>query len=225
MQQAPPRDTTVTPAPTALENYYDLHARIYDATRWSFLFGRDDLLNHIKRTPRRILEVGCGTGKNLIALHRRFPQASITGVDLSDSMLNVARRKCTPFSRNITLQRACYNAPIHPDEPFDLIVFSYALSMVNPGYAAAIEAAHADLAPGGTLAVVDFHATSTPWFERWMGVNHVRMNGQLRPLLVSQFDPQTDEIRSAYWGFWQYLVFVGRKPEVPNPTSPVPPSF
>ena len=73
-----------------LPGYYRFHARIYDATRWSFLFGRDRLINLAAETvardglerPARVAEIGCGTGRNLLALSRALPGASITGVDL-----------------------------------------------------------------------------------------------------------------------------------------------
>ena len=48
----------------ALQGYYALHSKIYDATRWSFLFGRERILQHVAAIdhPKRILEVGCGWG-------------------------------------------------------------------------------------------------------------------------------------------------------------------
>ena len=83
--------------------------------------------------------------------------------------------------------------------------------MFNPGFAEAIATAQRDLVPGGHIAVVDFHDTRLPFFERWMGVNHVRMNGQLQPLLAAQFQTCTDRLQTAYGGIWRYLLFVGRK--------------
>lgn len=201
---------------SAVEKYYRFHSRIYDATRWSFLFGRDAILDEVIRAgarPRRILEVGCGTGKNLASLCRRFPDAAVVGVDLSPAMLAHAAEKIEPFGSRAQLLQCAYAAPLPASEAFDLVLFSYALSMFNPGFEAAIEAAHAQLAPGGCIAVVDFHATPWPSFERWMGVNHVRMNGQLRPLLGTHFLPQVDELRAAYGGVWEYVVFVGLKPD------------
>jgi ubiquinone/menaquinone biosynthesis C-methylase UbiE len=52
----------------SLRGYYRLHSKIYDATRWSFLFGRHRLIELVAshKTPTRILEVGCGTGTNLV---------------------------------------------------------------------------------------------------------------------------------------------------------------
>ena len=109
------------------------------------------------------------------------------------------------------LEHRAYAAPAGEPGTFDLVLFSYALSMFNPGYDTAIEAAHGDLAAGGHIAVVDFHDTPLPAFAAWMRVNHVRMEGHLRPKLSSLFTPVADRLRRAYGGVWQYLLFVGRK--------------
>jgi S-adenosylmethionine-diacylgycerolhomoserine-N-methlytransferase len=205
--------TTGTREQSSIEGYYRWHARIYDATRWSFLFGRTAILREVAglATPGRILEVGCGTGKNLETLCRIFPQAEVTGIDLSETMLDVARRKAAPFGSRIQLLQGAYGSAQTGSQTYDLVLFSYALSMFNPGFVEAIASAHRDLAPGGNVAVVDFHDTRLPLFERWMGVNHVRMNGQLRPLLQTQFEVRVDRLQAAYGGVWRYLVFVGRK--------------
>lgn len=198
-----------------LVRYYQFHSRIYDATRWSFLFGRRGILGPIAeadRSPRRVLEVGCGTGRNLVDLCRCFPEAEITGVDLSSEMLGIARRKILPFGSRVQLLHRAYDTPVvHGTGEFDIILFSYALSMFNPGLEPALAAAHANLAPDGHIAVVDFHDTRFPWFERWMGVNHVRMSGHLLPMLRAKFEPETDRVFSAYGCAWRYFMFVGRR--------------
>jgi S-adenosylmethionine-diacylgycerolhomoserine-N-methlytransferase len=203
---------SAAPASSAIERYYRLHARIYDATRWSFLFGRTAILDAVATaaTPPRILEVGCGTGKNLASLALRFPEASITGVDLSETMLALARGKTARFGERVRLFHRAYDSPLGNEPGFDLVLFSYALSMFNPGYDAAIAAAQRDLVPGGHIAVVDFHDTPLPVFAHWMGVNHVRMDGQLQPPLRAQFTPVADHLHRAYGGVWRYLLFVGR---------------
>jgi S-adenosylmethionine-diacylgycerolhomoserine-N-methlytransferase len=190
----------------SLQGYYALHARIYDATRWTFLFGRERILRRSAQIadPRRILEVGCGTGRNLRSLRRIFPQADITGVDLSGDMLKIARRK----TDGVKLIQQAYEAPLTGN--FDLVLFSYALTMFNPGWECALQAAKADLNPGGLLAIVDFSHTRFSLFRRWMGVNHVRMEGQLWPESRAAFEPVVDEIRAAYAGIWHYGMFIGR---------------
>jgi S-adenosylmethionine-diacylgycerolhomoserine-N-methlytransferase len=198
-----------------IESYYRLHARVYDATRWSFLFGRQAILaaaGSVQPAPRRILEVGCGTGRNLAELAWRFPRAEITGLDLSAEMLAIARRKLAPHGDRIRWEQRAYDAPLGAVEGFDLVLFSYALSMFNPGFETALAAARRDLAPAGCLAVVDFHRTRRRWFGRWMGVNHVRMDGHLRPALGPGLQPLHDEVCPAYGGLWEYFLFVGRAP-------------
>jgi S-adenosylmethionine-diacylgycerolhomoserine-N-methlytransferase len=182
------------------------HARVYDATRWSFLFGREVILRRAADfiRPLSILEVGCGTGRNLLSLRKRFPEAAITGLDLSEHMLDVARQKLPDLNY---IQRA-YDSPVGG---FDLILCSYALSMFNPGWDHAIGTAAQDLNPGGIIAVVDFSHTRAPWFERWMAINHVRMQGHLWPVLHSSFTVLSDSCQAAYGGLWHYRMFIGRK--------------
>lgn len=198
-----------------IENYYRLHARIYDQSRWAFLFGRNEILNlvaeHIQ--PNRILEIGCGTGHNLLRLQGRFPGAEIHGLDLSASMLQVARQR---LKNRVHLWQQPYNMPLTRarlhSEPFDLIVASYALSMFNPGWEQAIDSICQDLRPGGCLALVDFHDTRFAWFRHWMTMNHVRMDAHLLYGLDARLQLQHAELRPAYAGLWHYSLYIGKKP-------------
>ena len=204
--------TTDTTTPDrALERYYRWHARLYDATRWSFLFGRTGLVERVAalQTPATILEIGCGTGRNLMRLARRFPQARLTGLDLSADMLARARRGLEPFGARIDLMHQAYVRPLRDEPRFDLIVLSYCLSMINPGWEQVIASARQDLRPRGLIAVVDFHDSDWPAFRRWMGVNHVRMEGHLFPELRARFQPLDHTIQRAYGGVWRYFHFVG----------------
>jgi len=192
-----------------LQRYYSLHARIYDVTRWTFLFGRERLLRHVAAVaqPRNILEVGCGTGRNLRQLRKVFPHAKLTGVDLSADMLRVAQRSTS----GVTLLQQDYSGPIGGG--FDLLLFSYSLSMFNPGWERALRAAKQDVAPGGVLAVVDFSHTGFSFFRKWMGVNHVRMEGHLWPEARVNLETLVDECRPAYAGIWHYGLYIGRAPK------------
>ena len=203
---------TATTAPDrALQRYYRFHARIYDATRWSFLFGRTDLIERLasRHAPANILEIGCGTGSNLVRMARRFPQARLTGLDLSADMLTRARRRLTPYGDRITLLHQPYAGLPDHRPGFDLIVLSYCLSMINPGWEAVIANIRQDLAADGLIAVVDFHDSDQAAFRRWMGVNHVRMTGQLLPELHARFRPLDTTVQRAYGGLWRYFRFIG----------------
>ena len=192
----------------SLDGYYRWHAHFYDATRWAFLFGRTDLLRLCaeKHRPRRILEVGCGTGKNLAELARFFPQAEIVGLDLSAEMLGKARKKIAGHGPRVSLLQRVYNHPVSDGDPFDLIVFSYCLTMINPGYAEVLRLCEQDLSANGCVAIVDFHDSRFAWFRRWMGLNHVRMDGQiLEALQEAGFKLQPCLVRSAYGGLWRWF--------------------
>lgn len=195
----------------ALERYYRLHARIYDATRWSFLFGRADLIKRVAalRTPTDILEIGCGTGRNLAQLAQRFPDARLTGLDLSADMLLRARRRLKPFGGRIALLHQAYARPLGEAPRFDLIVLSYCLSMINPGWESVLAGAQRDLLPHGLMAVADFHDAAGSAFRRWMSVHHVRMEGHLLPELHARFRPLDSAVHRAYGGVWRYFHFIG----------------
>ncbi len=197
-----------------LQRYYRWQARIYDATRWSFLFGREKILREVagRVKARRILEVGCGTGRNLVRLAELFPQAEIVGVDLSAEMLRKARRKVASAGGRVKLREGAYEGGLGEGAGFDVVLFSYCLSMVNPGYEELLRRGVEDLREGGVLAVVDFHDTGWGWFRRWMGVNHVRFEGQLKAA-VEELGVRVEhgEVASAYGGVWQYWLCVARR--------------
>ncbi|MGB8168205.1 MAG: class I SAM-dependent methyltransferase [Chthoniobacteraceae bacterium] len=201
--------TSASAAP--LTDYYRWHARIYDLTRWAFLFGRTQLIAQAAATlaPRRVLEIGCGTGKNLVALAEAFPLADIVGLDLSADMLDRARPKLQRFGPRLSLLHRAYDAPVGGGEGFDLIVLSYSLSMMNPGYDSVLRLCQRDLSPGGAVAVVDFLDSPAAWFRRWMGINHVRMEGQVLARLREDFTSKSCDIRGAYAGLWRYVTFIG----------------
>jgi S-adenosylmethionine-diacylgycerolhomoserine-N-methlytransferase len=193
----------------SLSDYYRWHAGIYDWTRWTFLFGRTRLIRLASERvhPRRILEIGCGTGKNLVQLARAFPMAEIVGMDLSGEMLDKTRRKTLRYGSRVSLFQGAYrDEPLSIGDPFDLIVFSYCLSMINPGYADVLQRCQRDLSPSGWLAIVDFHDTPFHWFGQWMGLNHVRLDGQiLGALRQSGLRLGHCDLRPAYGGVWRVL--------------------
>ncbi|MEA4857798.1 MAG: class I SAM-dependent methyltransferase [Solidesulfovibrio sp.] len=202
----------------ALHGYYRWHARIYDATRWSFLFGRDRLVRRAAEAlgPRhdaalRVVEVGCGTGRNLRRLAGVFPGAGLTGIDLCRPMIDRARRAVAGQAGRVDLVCEAYAPGSFEPASADLIVFSYSLSMFNPGFEAALDAARGHLAPGGLVAVADFRHSPRAWFRAWMGVNHVRLDDQLLPELTRRFAVTAVETRPAYGGLWTYFLFLGRR--------------
>ena len=143
--------------------------------------------------------------------YQDFCRASLpTGVDLSGDMLALARKRLQAYAGRCDLQCEPYSAPLAP-AGFDLIVISYALSMMNPGFDAVLDAAARDLAPGGRIAIVDFHDTPFRAFRRWMGINHVRLEGQLRPALAGRWRHHELRLMPAWFGLWRRIQFIGEQ--------------
>ncbi|PCD02770.1 SAM-dependent methyltransferase [Sphingomonas spermidinifaciens] len=145
-----------------MDAIYAGQRHIYDATRKYYLLGRDRLINELAPPPRgTIVEVGCGTGRNLILAARRWPQARCHGFDISAAMLETARAKVAGagLADRIALAQgdATHWEPrlLFGFDAADAIFMSYTLSMI-PDWQGAIGAACDALAPGGALHIVDF---------------------------------------------------------------------
>lgn len=201
--------------PARIRGYYRWHAVIYDATRWTFLLGRNALLRHLPildTQTQSLLEVGCGTGRNLRRLAMQHPRLQLIGVDVSSDMLARAGRSVRRYAQRVQLfERPYAGNALDLTQPLDFVVFSYALTMFNPGWEQAIASAFDDLPTGGRMAVVDFHSTPSRLFRWWMGKNHVRMDGHLLPLLQKRFQTEWLEVRPAFLGLWKFFLFVGVK--------------
>jgi S-adenosylmethionine-diacylgycerolhomoserine-N-methlytransferase len=145
-----------------MDGVYRYQRYIYDLTRKYYLFGRDRLVDEMKpKADARIVEIGCGTARNLIRMARRHPHAVLFGLDASQAMLDTAAGAIARagLSHRIKLAHG-YAENITPamfgeSGKFDDAVFSYSLSMI-PDWRAAIAAADAALDEGGRIHIVDF---------------------------------------------------------------------
>lgn len=146
-----------------MDRMYRWTRHVYDATRHYYLLGRDRMLHAIAEEPAgRVLEVGCGTARNLRRLHRMAPQHALYGLDASREMLATAQSSLgrTGCVEDIHLAHGLASdldpcSHFGEEEPFDIIVFSYVLSMIQ-AWPAALDTAFQHLRPGGTLYIVDF---------------------------------------------------------------------
>ncbi len=77
-----------------MDAIYRSQRHFYDLTRKYYLLGRDRLIRDLAPPAGgTVLEVGCGTGRNLIAAARAWPEARYFGIDISEAMLDTARAK------------------------------------------------------------------------------------------------------------------------------------
>ncbi len=192
-----------------MDRIYRYQRHIYDLTRKYYLLGRDHLIASLNPPERgHVLEIGCGTGRNLIAAARAYPRARFYGIDISEEMLVTARANIARagLERRITL--ACADAThFSPNDlfrraSFDRIFFSYALSMIPPWRQALEGAAHA-LGPAGRLLVVDFgQQEKLPRIFRkglfaWLRSFHVTPHADLFQAMVDMAECEGSAVRTA----------------------------
>jgi ubiquinone/menaquinone biosynthesis C-methylase UbiE len=102
--------------------------------------------------PKRILEIGTGTGSGAAILKARFPGAQITGVDLSPEMVRIAQAKVL----GVTFESADASRLPFPDASFDLVaqnnvpVYFSELARVT--------------APGGRILITSTFGPATPYY-------------------------------------------------------------
>lgn len=180
-----------------MDGMYRYQRHIYDLTRKYYLLGRDSTIRHLDVPDGgTLLEVGCGTGRNMALAHRHFPGAKLFGLDISQEML-ISARKTFATKATIPEFRVADATAFTPREfgvsGFDRILISYALSMI-PDWERAVDASIAALNPGGQLHIVDFgQQEGLPrWFRRmlqsWLAKFHVTARRDLREVLEAQAD-------------------------------------
>ena len=107
------------------------------------------------KSGARVLEIGCGTGRNFPHLQQAVGSAgTIFGVDISFGMLAKARDLCTRERwRNVELTQ-CDAAEYIPPEPLDAILFGLSYNTM-PHHLAVLRHAWKMLRPGGRIVIMD----------------------------------------------------------------------
>lgn len=170
---------------TLMDGIYQRQRHIYDASRKYYLLGRDPMLDGLDPPGSgAVLEVACGTARNLIRAARLYPTVQCAGFDISHQMLATARENIerAGLSRRITVAQADATnfdpAALFGRAQFDRVFLSYCISMI-PVWREAIAQALAVTAPGGSVHVVDFGSAAgfpglfRSGLEKWLASFHV----------------------------------------------------
>lgn len=180
-----------------MDAIYAVQRHIYDVTRKYYLLGRDRLIREMA-VPQggHVLELGCGTARNIQLAARRYPSAYFHGLDISAEMLKSAEKKLAKegVQARCALMRGDATgfdaSSLFGRAEFDRIFCSYTLSMI-PGWEKAVASGCALLAPGGELHIVDFgQQQGLPrWFRNglmaWLSYFHVTPRADLFPVCES----------------------------------------
>jgi ubiquinone/menaquinone biosynthesis C-methylase UbiE len=173
------------------------------------------------QTRGRVLELALGTGRNL----EHYPaDVEITGVELSEKMLAIARDRAASMGRTVDLRQGDAQALELPDESFDTVVITLGLCTI-PDDRAAVREANRVLRPGGRLLLLE-HVRSP--------VAPVRTVQRLLDPLAVRFaadhllrDPldylapegfKVESARRLKWGIVERVV--ASKPKLPDKPTP-----
>lgn len=120
---------------------------------------------HKGTAPMRILDVATGTGDVAIRMHQLWPEAEITGIDLSEGMLEVGRRKLKALAAEAAdkisfIQGDCLDLPM-ADNQFDLVTVAYGVrnfERLEEGLKEMVRVVR----PGGTICIIELSRPRNP---------------------------------------------------------------
>ena len=174
--------------------HFKFHSKIYDISRWPFLFKREEAIEALKLEPgMTVAEIGCGTGLNFSSILRRIGNNGILiGLDYSQEMLTKSKKKIEKFKwQNVRLlceDAENYNLSIK----FNAILYSYSISMVSDWKSSVMSSIN-HLKEGGRLVILDFYdfqglgkvcERGITW---WLNKNHVSVKRNYEEFLSSVF--------------------------------------
>jgi ubiquinone/menaquinone biosynthesis C-methylase UbiE len=139
--------------------YWDKKADGYDREMRFFerILFRDSRSWACTQAAGQVLEVAVGTGLNLDA----YPDGvKVTGIDLSDAMLDLARARAAQLGSTVTLLQGDAQSLPFDDASFDTAVCTFGLCAI-PDSGAAIGEMQRVLRPGGRLILVDHIESSS----------------------------------------------------------------
>jgi ubiquinone/menaquinone biosynthesis C-methylase UbiE len=198
---------------------YNRLAKFFVFFEWLFLLPRSIRSKAVSRLELRrgshVLEVGCGTGRNLAPLLEAVgAEGQVYGVDLSEGMLAEAKKLCAKRQwRNVGLIRAeaaAYSLP----EPVDGVIFSLSYAVI-PHHRDALRHAWNQLRQDGYLIVMDAKLPSGILgkllypFVLWTSRLTVLGNPDVRPW--DELRELTDDVDYEEAQFGTYYICRGRK--------------
>jgi len=148
-----------------VEGVYDKLAKVYDLTFGPTLHpGRLQAIQRMGIQPgERVLEVGVGTGINLSLYPKN---CSVTGIDFSGSMLEIARERAARKDiRNVRLLQMDAADLKFAEDSFDIVYAPYLISVVPDPVKVAREMRRV-CRPGGRIILLNHFLSPNPILSR-----------------------------------------------------------
>lgn len=162
-------DNSDKPKGEQVEEMFDSISPVYDFMNKAMTLGmhhkwRDRALATLAKeyapgeAPRDIIDLATGTGDVAFELHKIWPEAKITGLDLSEGMLDIARKREAELPaadrEKITFRKGDCMAIDAPDGSFDVATVAYGVRNFER-LADGFSEIYRILRPGGRLCVIE----------------------------------------------------------------------
>jgi SAM-dependent methyltransferase len=129
---------------------------------------------------RRILDIGCGTGRSTLPFARRFPAAELHGIDVAGPCLVRAFQRSDAAGVVVHWSQQAAEHADFPDGHFDLVHSTFLLHEVpRPALAAITREVFRLLAPGGWFVSLDFHSPPGGVFGAFIHYGHALRNNEV----------------------------------------------
>jgi ubiquinone/menaquinone biosynthesis C-methylase UbiE len=140
-----------------VKNQYDRLADTYDLRWRNYILNTLTFLRDWERveTQDKILDVACGTGEFERLLLEQNPTQQITGIDISDRMLNIAKEKYQNYP-NLEFHQASVHSLSFDSNSFDVVVSANAFHYFDRPQIALTEMKRV-LKPSGKLVILDWN--------------------------------------------------------------------
>lgn len=181
--------------------FFDDTAKTYDAVvNWT-TFGKDKYWKNkiIQKIPRvdSVLDLACGTGILTRMIAQKFPRTKITGVDISQTYLQIAKQNSTEFENISFVHQDAEKLDL--DEKFDCICSSYIPKYCDPK--TLIQKCISHLNPNGTIILHDFVFPQNKLLQNLWNVYFkiLLLAGNFIPSWVFAFAELPKLIRESSW--------------------------
>lgn len=133
------------------------------------IWNREAVIKAVIGSPRKILDLGCGTGSTTIMLKQAFPLAEVVGLDLSPQMLTMSEYKAQQAELDIKWVHGLAEATKFADGEFEVVTASLLLHETPPAISQQVlQEAYRLLKSGGQMIILDGHQKilrNTTWLS------------------------------------------------------------
>ena len=157
------------------QGYYDRHRK------WALRSAREfiERLGALGVSKGRILDAGCGFGLMAIEIAKALPDMTVTGVDLSEPLLRIAKGLADEvgMSDRVTFEKRDVSSTGFMDDSFDVVLCMYVLHLVEEPTAMLNEIERL-LTPGGILLLKDLKRSWLGHFDNAIATSYTRKEAE-----------------------------------------------